>query len=423
HAGDRCDALPAGVEIGRGGEEQARVRVLRGVEERVDRGRLGDLARVHDRGAVANLRDDRKVVGDEDEREVEIRRERDEQLEDLRLHHHVERGRRLVGEEDLWLAGECHGNRRALPHPARELVRETIRSILGNAHALEELLGLSARNLAVGDPVQVHRLLDLGADGLNRVEGVHRPLEDHRDVVPAMAAHRLLPAREDVLALEPNLPRDRCVRGQEAHDREHRGGLPAARLADEAEALARLQLEAGAANGVELAAAGKLEPDVQVLDCEEGRSHSALSFPRRGLTLNRRTERWPTRRRGLSASSSDWPKSVAPRTTSVTQRPGGMIAHHALLRIASSLKAFSINRPQEMTLGSPSPRKLMNVSAKIAYATSSTVFATRSGATCGRMCLKINRLLPAPSARARFTYTRSRTLSTCARMRRAVVAQ
>ena len=119
------------------------------MEESVDGGRLGDLARVHDRGAVADLGDDGEVVGDEDEREIEVRRERDEQLEDLRLHHHVERGRRLVCEEDLRLAGECHGNRRALPHPARELVREAIRPVLGDAHALEQLLRLPAGELAL----------------------------------------------------------------------------------------------------------------------------------------------------------------------------------------------------------------------------------------------------------------------------------
>ena len=57
-----------------------------------------------------------------------------------------------------------------------------------------------------------------------------------------------------------------------------------------------------------LAAARKLEPDVQVLECEERRRHSGVELPAQGLTLKRRTDRWPTRRRGLSASSSDCPK-------------------------------------------------------------------------------------------------------------------
>ena len=44
---------------------------------------------------------------------------------------------------------------------------------------------------------------------------------------------------------------------------------------------------------------------------------------------------------------------VQASTTNITQRPGGMIAHQALLMIASSLNAFSIKRPHEIELGSP----------------------------------------------------------------------
>ena len=46
-----------------------------------------------------------------------------QQLEDLRLHHHVERGRGLVGEQHLRLARQRHRDRGALSHPTGELVR------------------------------------------------------------------------------------------------------------------------------------------------------------------------------------------------------------------------------------------------------------------------------------------------------------
>ena len=51
------------------------------------------------------------------------RAERVEQLEDLRLHHHVERRRRLVGDQHLRVARQRHRDRRALAHAAGELVR------------------------------------------------------------------------------------------------------------------------------------------------------------------------------------------------------------------------------------------------------------------------------------------------------------
>ena len=45
--------------------------------------------------------------------------------------------------------------------------------------------------------------------------------------------------------------------------------------------------------------------------------------------------------------------------TIVTQRPGGMIAHQALWKMAPPVSEFWISLPHEMVDGSPSPRKLM----------------------------------------------------------------
>src|SRR6058998_3569028 len=59
------------VQVGRGGEEQARVGMARVVEERVDRALLDDLARVHDGRAVAQLCDHGEIVRDQQQREPE----------------------------------------------------------------------------------------------------------------------------------------------------------------------------------------------------------------------------------------------------------------------------------------------------------------------------------------------------------------
>ena len=64
-----------------------------------------------------------------------------EQLEDLRLNGDVERGGRLVGDEDLRMADEGHRDHDALAHPARELVRVVINAVvrLGDAHLAQQL--------------------------------------------------------------------------------------------------------------------------------------------------------------------------------------------------------------------------------------------------------------------------------------------
>jgi hypothetical protein len=63
-------------------------------------------------------------VGDQQHAEAEIALQLREQAQDLRLHRDVERGRRFVGDQQLRLAHQRHGDHHALAQAARELVRE-----------------------------------------------------------------------------------------------------------------------------------------------------------------------------------------------------------------------------------------------------------------------------------------------------------
>ncbi len=221
------------------------------VIERVRRALLHDPARVHDRSVCAGLSDDRQVVRDEDEREAELVRQVREELQDLGLHHHVERGRRLVGEENTGVAGERHCDRGPLAHPAGELVRVALRPIRRDADRLEELADPRRRFLSAREAVELHRLGDLLADTPNRVERVHRALEHHGDVPPAVRRDGLLAAGEHVRAVEQDPAGDRGGGRQQPHQREDGRGLAAAGLADHAEPHPRVDRERHALHGVQ----------------------------------------------------------------------------------------------------------------------------------------------------------------------------
>jgi hypothetical protein len=64
-----------------------------------------------------------EVVGDQQQRHAEPILQLAHQLQDLRLDRHVERGGRLVGDQDVGLVGDRHRDHDALALPARELVR------------------------------------------------------------------------------------------------------------------------------------------------------------------------------------------------------------------------------------------------------------------------------------------------------------
>ena len=73
-----------------------------------------------------------------------------DQRQDLRLDRHVERGGRLVGDQQPRLAGKRHGDHHALAHAARQLVRILRRTPIGsrNVHQPQQLDRPLARPLA-----------------------------------------------------------------------------------------------------------------------------------------------------------------------------------------------------------------------------------------------------------------------------------
>ena len=158
---------------------------------------LDDLAGVHHRDLVDHLRHDAEVVGDQEDRHPELLAEVLHQLEDLGLHGDVERGRRLVGDQELRVAAQRHADHHALAHAAGHLVRVVAHPLLGGRdpdepHHLER----ARLRLLVADVlVEPDRLGDLLADREDRVERGHRLLEDHRDVVAADLRHLVLVER------------------------------------------------------------------------------------------------------------------------------------------------------------------------------------------------------------------------------------
>ena len=274
---DRCiigDRIGAALRLG--GEQPLRVGVLRIAEDLRDRSLLDDLAFQHHADAVGDLAHDAEIVGDEEHRHVEPALQLGEQLQDLRLHRHVERRGRLVGDEEVGLVGERHGDHHALALAARELVRIGAEPAFRVADADEiEKLERAGAGLAVGQAaVQFQDLADLPLDGVERIERGHRLLEHHGDVVAAHLAHLVLVGGDQVLALEQDAA-GRVMRGrvgQELEDREGGDGLAGAGFAHQRHRLARHDVEGDAVHRQHVASA-LAEGDGKVLNGEEGFGH------------------------------------------------------------------------------------------------------------------------------------------------------
>src|SRR5580765_6589571 len=256
-------------------EQAPRVRVLRVVEERSLRGSLNHAARVHDDDLVRDVRNDSQIVGDQDHRRVELVLQPVDQLNDLRLDRHVECRRRLVRDQHVRVARECHRDHRALAHSARKLVWIVVdaRLRIRNADLLQKVDCARARLFLVGPLVHSNRLADLRPDGVHRVQRGHRILKDHRHLVAANVLELVLVHLEDVSTLVEHLPAEgRIAVSREAEQRHRRNTLPRAGLSHDAEHLAALQLEADTVDRVDHTVF-RVELDLEVVYLDQSFSH------------------------------------------------------------------------------------------------------------------------------------------------------
>ena len=115
---------------------------------------LHDGAAIHDAQVVAELGDEAELVRDEDDRPGETAAQVFQQRHDLRFHRRIQRGGGLVGEQQVRLDQQRHGDQHALAHAAGELVRigrEAQRRI-GDADALAARRSRAPRRPFARDP-------------------------------------------------------------------------------------------------------------------------------------------------------------------------------------------------------------------------------------------------------------------------------
>ena len=155
--------------------------------------------------AMRGLGHDAHVVGDEHEAHAGFLTQPQQEIEDLRLDRHVERRRRLVGDQQLRPAGDRHRDHHALAHSAGQAGAGTADSRRSGSVMPTSSSNSTARRLRAAlssFEMGLQRLADLEADREARVQRRHRLLEDHRDIAPDDAAALSRRDPEHVAAVE-----------------------------------------------------------------------------------------------------------------------------------------------------------------------------------------------------------------------------
>ena len=207
---------------------------------------LDHLAHIHHRHLVRDLGDDAHIMGDEQDRHAKLVLKRPDQRQDLRLGGDVQRGGRLVGDQQRRVGCQRNGDHGALAHAARQLMRVLVdaQARVGKPDLAQHVDRQRACRLLVKAAMQPDGLDHLIADGVDRRERGHRLLKDHGDLAAAdgadlLAARReageidhrpLLGSKQQVRAVE-DLRRVR----QQLHQGLGRQALAGAGLADQAQ--------------------------------------------------------------------------------------------------------------------------------------------------------------------------------------------
>ena len=296
-----------------------------GVKELSGRAGLEQTAGVHDSDLVADLAHDGEVVADEDDGQPEAMPQVVEQLKNLGLHGDIDRRRRLVTEQHGRLGGERHGDQHALAHPARQLVRIGLRPALGLGQADEghQFDGTLATCPAGLTKDTARHLGDLRTDGVHRVEGAERVLEDHRNPT-ASGAVDVAAAEGQRDATELSASRlDVHPRWKQTHHCPQRQALARARLADDAERSAAVDLKADLVDDPESSPA-TLDADRQFRHNERALTRFVATYGAGTARAGRDSRPHRTAHCGRRMSASPSPSKERPSPVITTARPGNV---------------------------------------------------------------------------------------------------
>ena len=148
---------------------------------------LDAAARIHHKHAFRHLRHSTHIMGNQDDGCIQRCPQITQQGKNLCLHGDIQRGRRLIRNQNFRLAGKGDGNHHALALPPRQLVRIIVntRCRIGNTHRFKQLQRPLAGCMVIYAAMQPQHLDNLLADGKNRIKRCHRLLKDHRNFVAA----------------------------------------------------------------------------------------------------------------------------------------------------------------------------------------------------------------------------------------------
>ena len=231
---------------------------------------LDNLAALHDTDLVRDPAHDAQIMGDEQKAHILGPLQLGQQVKDLRLNGHVQRGGGFIRDQHIGLVGQRHGNHHPLPLPARQLMRIGAKPAFGIADTdlLQQLDDPRPRRIAHDPLMKGQRLGQLAFQRMQRVQAGHRFLKDEADVIAAHLAQQRVIRTDHLLPVIGDRARHLRAVTQQRHGAKGGHGLARAAFAHQSHRLPALQRETDTAHRM-----GQLavlpERDIQILDLKQ----------------------------------------------------------------------------------------------------------------------------------------------------------
>ncbi len=201
------------------------------VEESLARRHLDDFPGVHNGHVVCHFRHHAQIVGDQQDGHAHTLLQTAQQFQNLRLDGDVQRGGRLIRDQQAGLACQRYRNHHSLLHAAGELERVLVDTSGGirNAHRVQQLDHPGADLAPAQHSVALQNLGNLRTHGHHRIQARAGLLENHADPASAHAPHRDFRQLQQLATLEPHRARhDAAGVRKQARDRQRRHRLATA---------------------------------------------------------------------------------------------------------------------------------------------------------------------------------------------------
>ena len=158
-------------------QQRLRVGHERPAEQCATRRQFDDAPEIHHRDAIGHVRDYRQIVRDEQIGEAAITLQVTQQVDDLRLHTHIEGGHRFIAHHKRWFDGKRTRDSDPLSLSTGEFVRVATAVLGAKADFIEQSRDATICVNTFRELMDDQAFPDRGADGHTRVERTVRILE------------------------------------------------------------------------------------------------------------------------------------------------------------------------------------------------------------------------------------------------------